>query len=52
MHELINLACETDQPIVIMDGGAEAGIVDKRALLQGVVGSQLQTERSPELSVH
>ena len=52
LHELINLACETDQPIVIMDGGAEAGIVDQRALLQGVVGSQPQTERTAALPVH
>ena len=46
LHELINLACESDQPIVIVDGEAEAGVVDKRALLLGVLGGQAEVDRA------
>jgi glycine betaine/proline transport system ATP-binding protein len=46
LHELINLACESDQPIVIVDGDTEAGVVDKRALLQGVLGGQAELDRA------
>ena len=51
LHELINLACESDKPIVIVDGEAEAGVVDKRALLQGVIGHQSEIEHTAE-TVH
>lgn len=46
LHELINLACESDQPIVIVDNGTEAGVVDKRTLLQGVLGGQNGVDRA------
>jgi glycine betaine/proline transport system ATP-binding protein len=46
LHELINLACESDQPIVIVDGDTEAGVVDKRALLRGVLGGQAEVDRA------
>ena len=50
MHELINLACESDQPIVIVDGDTEAGVVGKRALLRGVLGGQAKVGRAAELA--
>jgi glycine betaine/proline transport system ATP-binding protein len=46
LHELINLACESDQPIVIVDGNQDAGVVDKRALLLGVLGGQAEVDRA------
>ena len=51
LHELINLACESDKPIVIVDGEAEAGVVDTRALLQGVIGHQSEIEHAAD-TVH
>ena len=46
LHELINLACESDQPIVIVDGATEAGVVDKRTLLRGVLSGQAEVDRA------
>ena len=46
LHELINLACQTDKPIVIVDGETEAGVVDKRTLLHGILGSQADVDRA------
>ena len=46
LHELINLACESDQPIVIVDGATEAGVVDKRTLLRGVLSGQAVVDRA------
>ena len=35
---LIDLSTTTDQPIVIVEGGAEIGVVDKATLLKGIKG--------------
>ena len=35
---LIDLSTTTDQPIVITDGGADVGVVDKATLLKGIKG--------------
>ncbi len=35
---LIDIAATTDQPIVIEDGGADVGVIDKATLLKGIKG--------------
>ena len=38
LDELVTIACETDRPIVVVDGAAAIGIIMKRRLLQGIQG--------------
>ena len=38
LDELVTIACETDRPIVVVDGAAAIGIITKRTLLQGFQG--------------
>ena len=35
---LIDVSTTTDQPIVVTDGGNDAGVVDKATLLKGIKG--------------
>ncbi len=37
---LIDISTTTDQPIVIVEGGAEIGVVDKATLLKGIKGGK------------
>ena len=39
LSALIDLATTTEHPIVITDGGADVGVVDKATLLRGIKGS-------------
>jgi glycine betaine/proline transport system ATP-binding protein len=39
LNALVDLAVETDQPIVIVADGREVGLVTKRRLLRGIQGS-------------
>ena len=38
LDHLVNLACDTDEPTVIMADGKAIGVVTKRALLRGIQG--------------
>ena len=38
LDHLVNLACDTDKPIVIVEDGSPVGVVTKRALLRGIQG--------------
>lgn len=38
LNGLVNLSVETDNPILIQDGGAPVGVVTKTALLRGIQG--------------
>jgi glycine betaine/proline transport system ATP-binding protein len=40
LSEIIDLAAETDDPIIVTEGGSTpVGVIDKRALLRGIKGS-------------
>ena len=38
LNDLVNLACDTDEPIVVMNGTETAGVITKRVLLRGIQG--------------
>ena len=38
LDHLVNLACDTDEPILIVEDGRPVGVVTKRALLRGIQG--------------
>ena len=38
LDHLVNLACDTDKPILIVEDGKAIGVVTKRALLRGIQG--------------
>ena len=38
LDHLVNLACDTDKPILIVEDGKPVGVVTKRALLRGIQG--------------
>jgi glycine betaine/proline transport system ATP-binding protein len=40
LDQLIDLSIDSDQPVVILDGGTEVGVVTKRVLLRGIQGGR------------
>ena len=38
LDHLVNLACDTDKPTLVVDDGKAVGVVTKRALLRGIQG--------------
>ena len=44
LDHLVNLACDTDQPTVIVEDGKTIGVVTKKALLRGIQGRARVTD--------
>ena len=40
LDQLIDLSIDSDQPVVILDGGSEVGVVTKKVLLRGIQGGR------------
>ena len=40
LDQLIDLSIDSDQPVVILDGGSEVGVVTKQVLLRGIQGGR------------